>query len=195
MPNVYRPTLVTGPAIAPVTLAEVRMHCRVDGDDEDALLSGLVLAAVSHLDGWSGILGRCLISQTWRQTFDAFGVLSLPFPAQTVTAVTYVDPAGAVQTLAPTDYQLREFPGGSAVEPFPGASWPSAAARAGSVAVTFVAGYGPASSDVPAAIRQAILMLAAHWYENREAAVVGATATDLPFAVSALVGPYRLVGL
>ncbi len=195
MPDVYRPTLVTGPAIAPVTLAEVRAHCRVDGDEEDALLSGLVLAAVSHLDGWSGILGRCLISQTWRQTFDAFGVLRLPLPAEAVTAVTYVDPAGEARTLAPADYLLRQFPGGSAVEPSPGASWPSAAARAECIAVTFVAGYGPAPSDVPAAIRQAILMLAAHWYENREAAVVGTITTDLPFAVSALIGPHRLAGL
>lgn len=191
----YRPTLVTGPETAPVTLAEARAHCRVDSDVDDPLLSALILAAVSHLDGWSGVLGRCLISQTWRQTFDAFGVLGLPFPTETVTAISYVDPAGSVQMLAPTAYVLRHVPGGSCVEPAPGSAWPLADSGAEGVAVTFVAGYGPAASDVPAAIRQAILLLVGHWYENREGAVLGTVATELPLAVSALIGSYRVVGL
>ncbi len=45
----------------------------------------------------------------------------------------------------------------------------------------------------PADLDQAVLMLAAHWYENREATMVGtaAAAMELPFAVSAIVANYR----
>jgi hypothetical protein len=41
------------------------------------------------------------------------------------------------------------------------------------------------------AVTTAMLLLIGHWYENREAAVIGATATDLPLAVDALIIPYR----
>jgi len=37
----------------------------------------------------------------------------------------------------------------------------------------------------------AMLLLIGHWYENREAVVTGSTATELPMAVHALIGPHR----
>lgn len=40
-------------------------------------------------------------------------------------------------------------------------------------------------------ITTAMLLLIAHWYENREAVVVGDTASSLPMAVDALITPYR----
>ena len=49
-----------------VTLAEMKAHLRVDGDDEDLLIQSLTDAAVSWLDGWDGVLGRCIMPQTWR---------------------------------------------------------------------------------------------------------------------------------
>lgn len=41
-------------------------------------------------------------------------------------------------------------------------------------------------------LEQAQLLLIGHWYENREAVVVGSSVAELPFAVEALAGPYRL---
>lgn len=38
---------------------------------------------------------------------------------------------------------------------------------------------------------QAILMLAAHWYENREGTVVGVTAQEIPFGVQEIVRENR----
>lgn len=62
----YRPVLVTPPAIAPVSLPEAKQQVREEaaGADSDAVLTAYRDAAVGYLDGWSGILGRCLISQT-----------------------------------------------------------------------------------------------------------------------------------
>ena len=45
-----------------LTTAEAKAHCRVDTSDDDTLIASLVKAATAHLDGWSGILGRCLVS-------------------------------------------------------------------------------------------------------------------------------------
>lgn len=44
-------------------------------------------------------------------------------------------------------------------------------------------------------IRGAMLLLIGHWYENREAAIVGQTVTSMPLAVEALLQPYRIYGL
>jgi len=62
------PVRVTAPADRPVTLAEVKNHCRIDHSDDDTLVQSYIDAAVAHVEGWSGVLGRCLVTQTWRQT-------------------------------------------------------------------------------------------------------------------------------
>ena len=48
-----------------------------------------------------------------------------------------------------------------------------------------------AMTPVPGALRQAIRMLAAHYYENREASAFDGRANELPFGFLALVAPYR----
>lgn len=192
----HRPICVTGPAIEPVTLAEVKAHCRVDGSDEDGLLSALISAAVAHLDGWSGILGRCLISQTWRQTYDRFRPgLRLPMPALSITAITYGDPSGDTVTLDPARYVLRQDACGSLVTPAPWQDWPDTGSCPEAVTVSFVAGYGPTPGDVPASIRHAMLLLIGSWMQNRESVVIGAISSDLPMAVDMLLASHRIGSL
>jgi uncharacterized phiE125 gp8 family phage protein len=60
--------------------------------------------------------------------------------------------------------------------------------------IDFIAGYGEAGGDTPAPLRQAILMLVAHWYEHRSAAIGGAPEV-VPTGVRALVAPYRRMAL
>jgi uncharacterized phage protein (predicted DNA packaging) len=45
--------------------------------------------------------------------------------------------------------------------------------------------------DAPADLQEAILMLASHWYENREASVVGVSAALLPLGYRELILPHR----
>lgn len=49
----------------------------------------------------------------------------------------------------------------------------------------------PAVSTVPAALDQAQLMLLAHWYANREATLVGVSASEAPLGVNEIVCDYR----
>ncbi|MCB1511524.1 MAG: head-tail connector protein [Hyphomicrobiaceae bacterium] len=46
-------------------------------------------------------------------------------------------------------------------------------------------------SGRPADLDQAVKMLAAHWYENREGTMVGQTVMDIPFAVEEVIRNYR----
>ena len=184
-------TRVTAPTIEPVTLQEVKDHLRVDGTDDDALISALITAAREHVDGRDGWLGRALCTQTWDCHYDVFpddGLLYLPVaPVQSVTSVKYVDPDGAQQTFSSANYAL-----GADLDWSPRVilgwdkSWPSIRAVPEAVTVRVVAGY----ASVPRPICQALLLLIGHWHEHREAVMEG-TFREVPTTVSALLTPYR----
>lgn len=194
----HAPVLVTAAdANDPIiTTAAAKLHCRIDGTDDDTLVAALVSAATAHLDGYTGTLGRALVTQTWRQDFDCFyPCLRLPLPAATITEVRWFaedDATGSV--ISATNYELQADALGSLVRFDDDYAFPGTLADWRGVRVTFTAGYGDAT-EVPAAIRQAMLLLVGHWYMNREAVNVGNITTELPMAVAALLAPYRRVGI
>ena len=185
------------PAVKVVSLDQARMQCRIDSNDEDELLSVLIDAAVAHFDGPSGILGRALITQTWRQDFPSFAdVVRLPVGTLiAVSSVSYYDANNASQTLSSNVYTSFNDEVGPYLTLKPLQSWPPTYSREDAVRVTWTAGYGSTADLVPAAIRQAMLLMISNWYSNRGAAVIGASVADLPFAVSSLISPYRRVGV
>lgn len=179
---------ITAPTTDPLTLDEVKLHLRVTGDDEDTLIDGLLKAATSYLDGWTGILGRALESQTWEMALDEFpDEIELPLgPITSVTSVKYTDTTGTEQTMSALLYQT-DIPGveGRIVAPD---GWPVTGDYVNAVKVRWVAGLGAAQ-----AIKQAMLLLIGHWYVNRE--IVGDARAELPLAFTALVAPFRRVGV
>jgi uncharacterized phiE125 gp8 family phage protein len=189
-----RLTRTIAPAEQPVTREEVKLHCRVDHDDEDDLLTSLIAAASDYLDGPSGVLGRAIIEQEWVLELDAFpSRLVLPIePVQSVV-VKYIDDADVEQTVSGGDIVLINAPSAKTVlEWVDGFSMPSLGASRYPIRITINAGFGSAA-DTPDAIKVAIKMMVGHWYENREAAVVGMSVVDLPMAVNALLARWRVV--
>jgi uncharacterized phiE125 gp8 family phage protein len=169
--------LETAPENDPVTMDEVKEHLRVDFGDEDALIAGFIKAATQRLDGRDGSLGRCLITQTWKLTLDRFEnevVIPLP-PCQSIDAITYIDPDGATQTLAPTEYQVFALGSveGAKLRPAFGKSWPSIRNVPEAVTITFTAGFGDDPDDIPEPIRTAIKLRVGHLFEHRGSAAIG----------------------
>lgn len=184
----HAPVLVTPPAVLPVTLEEAKLHLRVDGDEDDTLITGLISGAVSHLDGYTGVLGRCLVEQTWRQDFDGFGChmrLALG-PVIEIVSIAARDAAGQITTISSSNYALVTDGVGPRVYWDRAYSAPSGLYEQGAVSVTYKAGY----AEVPAAIKVAILLMVGHWYGNRETVAPG-TFNELPFAANALLSPFR----
>jgi len=182
-----RPVLVTPPAELPVTLLAVKDQVRVDHGDEDAALTTMLEAATGYLDGYAGILGRCLVTQVWSQSFDEFpdgDMLRLPFPDVSAVTVTYRDSADATQTFSAASYRLATDAEGSMIVLVDAESWPDTAIRTDAVTVQMTAGYGDAA-DVPPILRHAIKTLAAAMYEGREGQMQGAPGFD------AFIMPYR----
>lgn len=57
-----------------------------------------------------------------------------------------------------------------------------------------VLGSGEEQQPLTPALKSAVLLWAGHLYEHREAVVTGKTPATLPFAVDALIAPYRRWG-
>ncbi len=202
----HRPVLVTPPAQLPVSLLEAKAHLRVDHSEDDALISSLVTAATAHLDGWTGILGRCLVDQTWRQDFDSFArYLELPLgPVSEIVDVKWRNAAGQIATVSASESSLVTDAGGQSYVRFRDAfSYPSGLHERGAVSVTYRAGHaatpaaeGPPAvaetTEVPAPIKIAILLTAAHWYGQREAASADQLA-EIPLGVTKLLSPFLRV--
>jgi uncharacterized phiE125 gp8 family phage protein len=184
------PERTEAPDEMPVTLAEAKAHLRVDHTEEDDLILSLVQAATDHLDGTRGILGRCLVTQTWVQAFDGWATaLRLPFPDVQSVTVTYRGADGVTQTVESDDYDLLSDWLGCFVELKGEFSRPELMTGRAVVSVEMTVGFGDAG-DVPKPLKSAILLHVGTLYDHR-ATLSERVSPNMAF--EALVSPYRRV--
>lgn len=186
-------SIIEAASVRPVSLAEAKAHCRVDGSDEDALIERLVGMATERAQA---VTGRALITQQLRLTLESFPVdgIDLPCPPLVkVDALSYLNEAGVrvAFNAESGDYDAITDEIIGRVLPGWGRSWPCTRRTPGSIRVDFTAGYG-AAGDVPESIRSWILLTVGTLYSQREALVAGG-ATELPSALwDSLLDAYRV---
>lgn len=183
-------TLVSAPAVEPVSLTEAKLHLREDGSAQDSLIEDVLIPAARQ---WvEDRQWRSLITQTWDFTFDRFPStkrLDLPLPPlQSVTSVSYYDSDNASQTYASANYVVDASRTPGMIYLLEGSTWPDTYERPSAVTVRAVCGYGDAGTDVPIKMRQAMYLLIGHWYANRESVVVGTISSQVHDTVGALLG-------
>lgn len=194
----YRPVLVTPPAIKPITLTEAKAALDITYTAKDTQITALIAAATTYLDAWSGVLGRALCEQTWRQDYDFFcSRLRLPlFPVISVASVKYTDVDNVEQTIASSNYTVQTDELGTYVQFVYNYSFPTPKQfMPAPVRVQYVAGDATVTGawSGPEAIKHAICLLVRHWFDNPSAVIVGTNAEKMPHAVDALIGPYRRI--
>ncbi|OWK20074.1 hypothetical protein AJ88_33070 [Mesorhizobium amorphae CCBAU 01583] len=154
----------------------------------------MIGAAVSRLDGNQGRLGRCLLTQEWTLYLDCFPTcIELPLPPlQAVVHIKYLDSDGVLQTLDPSAYRVSGA--GSwrpEIAPAYGETWPDSRLVADAVQVRFRAGYGDSEENIPPPILQAINVMAAHYYVERQP-VTFAKPYEIPLLACDLIAPFRI---
>jgi len=163
---------------------------------EDDLLTALITVAREYCEN---ITSRALATQTIVQYMDSFPCendyeLARP-PAQSVTSVIYTDSDGDETTLtANTDYIVDDTSNiGKIVLPY-SKTWPTFTPYpVNPIKTTYIAGYY--SSDmIPKSIKQAMLLIIGHYYENREAVMTGAInmTKKVEYAVDSLLALYKV---
>lgn len=168
-----------------VTLDEVKSQLRILTEDEDALIRNYITAATYQAEL---ICDRQLMQATHVLKLDEFPTeIRLPKPpCISVTSIQYVDSAGATQTLSVSNYSTDTFHEPGRIVPAYGMTWPTTRGMSNDVTVTYEAGYASADA-IPKNVRMGIVHLVAHWYENREAVVVGQTVNEMPWMCEGLI--------
>jgi uncharacterized phiE125 gp8 family phage protein len=189
--------LITPPTAEPITLDEAKAQCRIIYPDEDALVAGYILRARDYVETF---LRRSLMPTTWEVTFDfdwpedescERDKILLPRPPlQSVTSVKYIDLSGVEQTLASNQYRVvgagdREKE--AFIVPAYLVVWPLTRDDYDCVTVRYVAGY----TQVPEAIKQALLLLVEHYYSTRGPLMLGFSGSEVPHSVNSLLFPWR----
>jgi len=175
-------TISRDPDYLAVTVDEAKQWCRLDTDDDDVLIGGLIATATSAAEAYTG---RTIVPSTLEFSFDEGDK-------------RYVIPTAPV--IAISDVQLMDAEGVKEALPIPDSYWVllrdsgAVLTLAGgmrgcsTLVVTCEAGYTDPTT-IPAAIRQAIAVHVGSSYEGRE----GQDTAGTTFA--ALLNPFRIGGL
>ena len=176
---------------------EFKAHLRLGhgfGDDslQDGVLTSFLRAAVAAIEARTG---KVLIEREFVLSVGAWQAVDchrFPVaPVTVVTTMTRVDRDGGRALTAPDVFWLERdthIPRLRSV----GSALPSVP-QAGTVEVAFRAGFGLLWSDVPADLAQAVMLLAAHYYEFRHETTLSEGC--MPFGVTSLIGRYRVMRL
>ena len=164
------------PVVEPVSLSEARRQCRIDTGDEDVLLQTYITTARQYCED---ILDISTITQAWEARYDTFPIWELILPRPPMqpsnVTITYRNEAGQNQTLtsAAGQFQADHYVTPGRVYPLYNGTWPAVRGDENSVVVRYTAGYGDSGQSVPPVLRQAILLLVAHWHTMRQPVVTG----------------------
>lgn len=219
--------LKTAAVNLPLSLGEVKASLGIDDSDDtqDANLVGTLRACIEACERYTR---RTFVTTTWTMFKDRFPGKALPWwdgvremadteltdltesieiprpPLLTIVSIKAHKQDGTTTTVTASNYivDTASEPGRVALKVTK--TWPTDALRAiNGVEVEFTAGYGPTGSDVPAPIREAILLCVGETHSNREGSPakfekVGDSSIsrfgpeDIPVPARNLLGTYKV---
>ncbi len=184
--------LLAGAAQEPVSLAEAKAFLRLDDGAEDGLVTTLIGAARLHVEG---ITGRALLAQRWRVVLDQWpenGQVKLPVtPFISVAQINAYDVDGMAHTVPLVQFSSEPD---RLILPRVLGGVPVLRGRH-AIEIDYVAGFGTEPEDVPADLRQALLVLVAYWFEHRDAVIVAGSGAVVPTGFDRLVAVHKQVRL
>jgi uncharacterized phiE125 gp8 family phage protein len=185
----------TVPALA-LPVQALKNHLRLgtgfaDDGMQDGLIESYLRASMAAIEGR---IGKILISREYKWHLEDWrrgGEQALPVaPVQSLTRISLLDRDGNAEIVPAALYRLVQDMHRPKVQAR-GVMLPQVPMD-GAVEIEFVAGFGPDWADVPSDLAQAVLMLAAEYYERRHE---GGMREDggLPFGVVTLIERWRTV--
>ncbi len=181
--------------LAALPVDQFKDHLRLgsgfsDDGIQDGLLAGHLRAAMAAIEARTG---KILIEREFNWTLTAWrDARRQPLPVAPVSAISgvVITAISGVETVIDPDRWYLEpdlqrpslHPVGTCLPALP---------QGTSVTISMLAGFGPDWDDLPDDLSQAVMMLAAHFYEFRFD--VSRAAPPFPTNVLALIAPYRTV--
>ena len=178
--------------ISIVCLSEAKDHLRVSNTADDTLITNLILAATQAAQNYTN---RFFINHSVRMDCDTWDE-TLYFYKSPVFSSTTIEYYGTSATIYDiwdsSNYIVDKVHEPARLLLQADKSYPDLADRKAAIKLTYVSGYGTAASDVPQAIKQAVLLIVGNFYENRQEVVVGRIATEMPKSAQYLLDQYKV---
>lgn len=209
--------LVTGPTVWPVSANELGAHLRLNQSGgsypEEALLLDLIKGATEFAETETGLV---MLEQTWAHYLDEVPVTSdglgwwdgvrdgaigqehprflelTKGPLISITSIKSIDDADDEHTFDPDNYYADTVSRPGRVVLRDSVVWPTNIRSVNGLVVTYKAGFGTTAANVPFQLRQAIKVIAAHWYENREGLTMDLSAMNVPGSAWDILGKYKV---
>lgn len=181
-------SVITQPAVEPITYTEVKEFARIDGSDEDALITSFITAARQACELF---LRRALIEQTIRIRMDYWPDDEIELPSPPVISITQVgtaDESDVITVYSSSNYYLIRDDMRPRIALKQSVTAPTNTEREyGGFIIDYLAGYGSTATYVPEQIKTGLKLWATDIYENR---VVRETPPPEAWAV---LHPYRVI--
>jgi uncharacterized phiE125 gp8 family phage protein len=164
----HSPVIVTPPADEPVLLDRAKEFLRIDMDDTafDLEISTLIAGARSAIEKTTGTRMMTQIVDVAADCFSDLGRLPIG-PVEEVVAISYVDAAGAEQTIAGERYETIGGGLEVGIRPTFDGFWPTPARRNGAVKVRLKVGYGDGDHTLPADLYVVLLQWIRGEFDDR----------------------------
>ncbi|PHR94321.1 MAG: hypothetical protein COA69_01620 [Robiginitomaculum sp.] len=182
---------LVAPVVEPVDLTSAKQFLRVDGNDEDTLITDMISLARHQVEN---MIDRTLIYRVfmYRGPVPNGHCLQLPRPPLlAVSEVTLRDEDEQIIVIPSSDYRVNTHRDPGELRLKDGVSWTDYLDAPTGLEIEFSAGYGTDPGDVPLPLKQALLLLLAQHYEYRD----NTEHPSVPMMVDALLMPYRWVRL
>lgn len=183
----------TGTVTELISLAQAKLHLRVDITDDDALITSLIIAARMHAESSTG---RSFAQHTYRADIPCFAdIMILPWrPIQSISSIKYYN-TDSPEALTTVDSAVYDLYSNAVVRRY-GNDWPTAwAIRPDAVQITYVTGYldnaSPQVAALPDTVRSAMYLMIGDLYENREGQSGSRQLVENPTG-DRLLQPYRV---
>lgn len=187
-PHNIRHRQVGQPMVDPISVDQVKEHLRIEHSDDDAYLTSLIDAAVNFVDV-DGVLGKPIIDRKFALEFRDYPTTPVRLPYANFKELDNIKVIqdGTLVTQDNDDFQIGSDGDFRTVEPVKGKEWPVADDVPYAYQIVYKAGLSGNAAGVPATIKHALLLLVAHWYENRTA-TEATSYMPLPFGFNELIG-------
>lgn len=178
-------------------VAELKRHLRLgtgfaEDDVQNSVLGSFLRAAMAAIEARTGKAlierGFVITLADWRAT-DA-QVLPVS-PVTAITELAVIDAYGVATVIDAGRYRLVKDTFEPKLAPM-GAMLPTIP-NGGAAEIRLTAGFGAAFANIPADLQQAVLLLAAHYYEYRDETALSQGC--MPFGVTSLIARFRPVRL
>jgi len=199
----------TIPPTSPLAPEEIAAACRLSTQEAGAqqpYLDILIAGAVRQCETFTGyaLIERELelwLESWWEPGVFRAGRLRLPRPVVSeIASIEYLDSAGDLQTWSEVTGWDSVLPGGqlaARAEVFlrDGQCYPVARCQPKSIVVTYTAGFGVEASDIPAGLKEGLLIWLAEAYERREEVTAGSSLPSNPIGAERCWLPWKRQGI